>query len=593
MNGTPFTPSAIRSTLTSAVALLAPVGVLALILSAPRLVQGSGITASLIPPGVGIVILLLVLAAMRAGASRRVALAATAFAVGYLIGFAVTEAAIQYIYARPFTPRADIPMIRSLIQLTMGPIGRGADFLVLLVTVVLAAALWVAGALWVWFVRWVARRAPAPTGGLAVITGVVLLTALVSALVPGDGPRSAPISRRAVTAWFDDGKLRPQEVVGVDRNPSADALAADTPSADAASADGPAAAGDASDSSPEPQYTFPGIRDRDIYFFAIEAYGYATVSQPEIFQALRADRERLQEVLAAKDYEVVTSYLRSPVAGGFSWLAEATFLTGQWITSQTAFEGLYDAELPSLTSFLYDGGYHTFSVRPGTVHGSWPEGWDLFRFEESLIAHDGDFDYAGPWFSYVAITDQYALWQAHRYLSGAISREGVAADRPIAAYYQLVSSHTPFNRIPPIIEEWEALGDGAVYEERWDEVLTFDNSWSGGTELIEGYSAAISYTLRSITKYIDEQLHHRRDPIIIIFGDHQAQRPIREPDAHLSVPIHVATRDPDVAERFRARGFQSGMVSDEDPPHRDMSDFFPLFTEIATDTAPAGQSSVR
>lgn len=579
MNVAPFSPSAIRPSLTSAAALLAPVGILALILSTPRLVQGNGPPASFIDPGALIVVILLALAAMHAGRARRMTLAAAAVVAGYLIGFAVTEAAIQYIYARPFIPRADIPMIRSLIQLTIGPISRGADLLVLLVMAVLALILGSVGALWVWFARWVAGRVPAPAGGLTVIVGIVLLVALVAGLNSGEGPQSVPISRRAVTAWFDDGSLEPQQVAGLDRAPPADAPVTE--------ADAPTSGANAPDSSPAPEYAFPGIRDRDIYFFAIEAYGYATVSQPEIFQALAADRNRLQQVLTANDYEVVSSYLRSPVAGGFSWLAEATFLTGQWITSQTAFEDLYEADLPSLTSFLYGGGYHTFSVRPGTVHGSWPEGWDLFRFEESLVAHDGDFDYAGPWFSYVAITDQYALWQAHRYLSDAISPEGVAADRPVAAYYQLVSSHTPFNRIPPIIEEWEALGDGTIYEDRWNEVLNFDNSWSGGTELIEGYSAAISYTLRSITKYVDEQLHHQRDPIIIIFGDHQAQRPIREPDAHLSVPIHVATRDPDIADRFRARGFQTGMVSNEEPPHRDMSAFFPLFTAIATDAAPA------
>jgi len=501
--------------------------------------------------------------------------------VGYLIGFAATEAGIQYIYARPFTPRADIPMIRSLIQLTGGPIGLPADLLVPVVMAVIAALLVAVGALWMWSVRWVSERVPAPTAGLTVLAGIVLLTAVVAGVAPDSGPAAATISRRAVTAWFDDGSLQPRRVAGLDSPPSPGSSPDASPATTTA------------ERVPTPDYTFPGIRDRDIYFFAIEAYGYATVSQPEIFQALAPDRERLQEVLTANDYHVASSYLRSPVAGGFSWLAEATFLTGQWITSQKAFEDLYEADLPSLTSFLYDGGYHTFSVRPGTVHGSWPEGWDLFRFEESLVAHDGDFDYTGPWFSYVAITDQYALWQAHQYLTAAIDPAGVAANRPVAAYYQLVSSHTPFNRIPPMIQEWESLGDGAIYEERWDEVLTFDNSWSGGTELIEGYSAAISYSLRAITKYVDEQLHHRRDPIIIIFGDHQAQRPIREQDAHLSVPIHIASRDADIVDRFRAHGFQHGLVSEEAPPHRDMSDFFPLFTAIATDTPPAGEPTSR
>jgi hypothetical protein len=328
-------------------------------------------------------------------------------------------------------------------------------------------------------------------------------------------------------------------------------------------------------------YAFPGIRDRDIYIFAVEAYGYATVTQPEIARRLAPDLADLAAVLDRHGYSVAGSYLRSPVAGGFSWLAEATFLTGQWINAQPAFEELYDANAPTLTGVLQQGGYHTFTVRPGTVHGSWPEGWDLYRFEQALVAHDGDFAYRGPAFSYVAITDQYAIWSGHRHIVEAVSPGGAAADRPLLAYYQLVSSHTPFNRIPPVIESWDALGDGTVYRERAAETLLFDNTWSGGTEMIEGYSAAISYVLRSITKYVDELMFHERDPIIVIFGDHQAQRPIRENDAHLSVPIHIASRDPEILAPFLERGFEPGLISGEAPPHRDMSDFFPLFMEIA------------
>jgi hypothetical protein len=197
------------------------------------------------------------------------------------------------------------------------------------------------------------------------------------------------------------------------------------------------------------------------------------------------------------------------------------------------------------------------------------------------VAHDGDFAYRGPGFSYVAITDQYAIWSGHEYITGALAPGGAAVDRPLLAYYQLVSSHTPFNRIPPVIESWDALGDGTVYRERSAETLLFDNTWSGGTEMIEGYSAAISYVLRSITKYIDELMVHERDPIIVIFGDHQAQRPIRENDAHPSVPIHVAARDGEIIAAFLERGFEEGLSSSEAPPHRDMSDFFPLFMEIA------------
>ena len=554
-------------------------GVLSLILTMPELVTGRARLGSFVAHGALLLVILLLLTSLRTQRYPRVTRLTTAVVVGYLIGFAATEAGIQYVYARPFTPRGDIPMVRSLIQLGLGPVGPLADLLTPIIIVVLAGILGAIGMLWVWIARRVAARVPNPHGGLGLLAAAVVLALIIpNAASALSGPS---ISRRAVVAWFDDGGLDLRDLTALDT--VTDVVPAAGSDAAASGAAAPESADVTEAAFNTPDYTFPGIRDRDIYFFAIEAYGYATVSQEEISRELAPHRDRLEEVLGDNGYQVVSSYLRSPVAGGFSWLAETTFLTGQWITSQAGFEELYEVELPSLTSFLYEGGYHTFSVRPGTVHGSWPEGWDLFRFEESLVAHDGDFDYAGPWFSYVAITDQYALWQAHDYLSQAIAPGGPAADRPVAAYYQLVSSHTPFNRIPPIIEDWEELGDGTVYEERSQEILTFDNSWSGGTELIEGYTAAISYTFRAITKYVEDELHHDREPILIIFGDHQAQRPIREADAHLSVPIHVASRDPDIVDRFRSRGFQQGMVSDEAPPHRNMSDFFPLFMEIARD----------
>jgi hypothetical protein len=247
---------------------------------------------------------------------------------------------------------------------------------------------------------------------------------------------------------------------------------------------------------------------------------------------------------------------------------------------------------------LHEGGYYTFTVRPGTVHSSWPEAWELYRFEEALVAHDGDFKYVGPWFSYVPVTDQYAIWTGHKRIEELTAPGGAAADTPLLAYYQLVSSHTPFNKIPPIIEDWEELGNGDVYNRRSDEIQRFDNSWTGGTELVEGYVAAQNYTFEVITKYIDELMDHERSPIVIAFGDHQAQRPIRSPNAALSVPIHVASRDPGVLALFEERGFQRGMRSTAPPPHMDMSDFFRMFTELARSTpeivnAPAQASGDR
>lgn len=495
--------------------------------------------------------------------------------VGLLIGFSLAEALFQWIYARSFVPRMDIPAIRSLLLLYLGDIGPLVDLLTPPAVAVLFLLFIGLGSGLVWasirLLRWAVdgdtnkRRAAIVFLGALTVVSVPFLF-----LVPP--PRS--LAAHTLVSWTESGR-------GEFRHIEVAQAVAQAPKT--------------SQEAPEeiPDYRFPGILDRDIYLFTIEAYGYAAHSRPELYEQLEPSFRRLREVLEDNGYTVLTSYLRSPVAGGFSWLAEATFFTGQWIDSQARFEQLYGADLPTLPGTLQRGGYYTMSVRPGTVHGAWPEGWDIYRLEESLTAYDGAFDYVGPWFSYVPVTDQFAIWTGHRRIAEVRAPKGAAADRPLFAHFQLVSSHTPFNKIPPYIEEWGDLGNGSIYLDRSDEIRTYDNTWTGGTELEEGYVDAQSYVFRVITDYIDRHLELDDSPIIIIFGDHQAQRPIREREATLSVPIHVATRDPEIAEAFRRGGYQTGMTSDQPPPHPEMSSFFPFFGGLATGGAVGGTAETN
>ena len=557
-------PGGRAAVIASTLLLLIPLAILATVLSLPDLVRGSFLA---IPAHGELALLVLVIWwADGAGRRRRLVRRAAGVVLGYLIGFAVAEAGVRWVYARPFSPGIDIPMVRSLIQLGLGPVGPLADILTPIVIVAIFVAFFALGIAVEAMVTALWRRLPARRAAGASAVGVIVLAATVAGFVGG----SVPVVH-SFTAWGDRPGLHLREVT-LDSGPAATGI--------------PETAPTTTNAHDTPVYRFPGILDRDIYVFAIEAYGYATVTHREIAEALAPDRQSLEAAFRSRGYQVVSSYLRSPVAGGFSWLAEATFLTGQWIDSQAAFEELYDAEVPSLTGVLQAAGYRTFTVRPGTVHGAWPEGWDLYRFEDALIAYDGDFDYHGPWFSYVAVTDQYAIRAGDRWVKRAIAPGGVAADRPLLAYYQLVSSHTPFNRIPPYLADWSSLGNGAVYNELSDRILTFDNTWTGGTQLVEGYTAAISYVLRTLAGYVRGEMDVSRSPIVVIFGDHQAQRPIREPNAHLSVPIHIASPDPAVLQAFVDRGFRRGMVSDEAPPHRAMSDFFPLFIDVARGAPP-------
>ena len=526
-------------------------------LSSHRWIPAVSPLVVIIPTAESLALLWLVILSVHLGRIKRVitlGLVAALFAIMAI--FSAAEAFFQFIYARPFSPAADVPMVRGGLLLLFGEIGALADTLAPLaiaLIVVLFAAVGVAigGSGSLLLRRWDTRLSPR---AIALSATVPLLVGLAAPqLLSADLVRSL-----AGDSGFD----------------FVDAVEYSEPANERVDAEPEAA-----------EYAFAGLLDRDIYVFVIEAYGYAAFSRDELYRQLAPDFARFGDVLERHGYGIKSNYLLSPVAGGFSWLAEATFLSGQWINAQPRFEQLYENQVTTLSGMLHDGGYYTVTLRPGTVHGSWPEAWELYRFEDALVAYEGDFDYHGPGFSYVPITDQFAIWKAHKHIQQVRAPGGAAHQRPLLAYYQLVSSHTPFNRIPPYIEEWDALGDGTIYHERSDEILRFDNTWGGGSQLDEGFVASISYVFTVLSEYIDRFMDHDRSPIIIVFGDHQPQRPIREQDAHLSVPIHIASRDAEILQRFARNGYTPGIRAEQPAPHPRMSEFFPMFAELVRDTS--------
>ena len=482
---------------------------------------------------------------------RRVGTIVSGSILGLLLSFSIAETFFQSYFARPFYPRSDISLVRGGLLLLFGDIGRTADLLAPFVVVLILVVASVLGSAMIAGAGAVLRTAPRPALGVAAVTLVAVPLMVIAGMPESLGGK--------VVAW-----ARPE---------STEFVAVDVPDAIVTE--------DEEEAIPEIEYTLPGLMDRDIYFIAMEAYGYTTVSRPELSVQFDPLRQQLQDTLASQGYEVLTNYFQSPVVGGYSWLAEATLFSGQWIDSQEKFEEFAVAGLPTLSGLLHDSGYHTVTVRPGTIHGDWPEGWELYQFDDAIISYDGGFGFEGPWFSFVPVTDQFALWTGYNRVQELVQPGGPGADGPTFVYYQLVSTHTPFTRIPPVIDDWSTLGDGSIYRERSDEIRRFDNSWTGGNELDEGYVAAFEYEFAVVSDYVDRFVDHSRDPIFVFYGDHQPQRPIRPRDALRSTPFHVASRDESVLELFRSHGFQAGMVGTQPAPHPRMDSFFAMFRDIA------------
>ena len=547
--------------------------VLNVVLSLHVWIPRDSLAWALVPVLETVVLLWLIVAVARlpAGRRRRSLLACGAVLFAIMAVFSAAEALFQYIYGRGFVAAADIPMVRGGLLLLFGEIGSLVDLLTPIAIALIVALAGMLGVITVAGGARVLQRVSAPVAGVAVFTVPALFSVFVS--LPAFGTlqiASVELVR----------SLRPAaayEFMAVAE--SGETESGEAESAEAERTEAEQWSGERGVDDDAVRYELPGIRDRDIYVFVIEAYGKAAFSRDTLYQDLEPSYDTLVEVLEREGYHLKSHLFESPVAGGFSWLAEATLLTGQNIDVEPKFEALLESGAGSLPRMLHANDYYTMMVRPGTVHGSWPEGWEFYRFEDSLVAYDGDFAYRGPGFSFVPITDQFAIWTAHQRLEEV--RSGDAVDRPLYVHYQLVSSHTPFNRIPPFIENWDELGDGSIYHERSEEILRFDNTWGGGRELDEGYVASLEYVFRSITDYLDQFMDHRDDPILIFFGDHQPQRPIREGAATLAVPIHIATREPELLEPFGEYGFTPGFKPQQERPHPHFTEFYPMFAEIA------------
>ncbi len=317
-----------------------------------------------------------------------------------------------------------------------------------------------------------------------------------------------------------------------------------------------------------PEYPFLRLRDRDVLLFIIESYGYTAYSKSKLFSKLQPFLLEREDTLRAAGYHVFSHFLGSPVIGGWSWLADATLLTGIRIDSQQKYEALLQSNTPSLPKLFQKAGYNTLLAAPGTVHGPWEEVRIFYGFDEDMLG--SDYSYNGPSFSFVPITDQFAIYTVH---NKKLKKDEKA---PCFIEYILVSSHGPFNKIPPYIENWEEIDDGSIYNDL--PIQRFDNDWYTGREYDEGYLAAIRYVLRVITEYLVQFIDD--ETLVVVVGDHQPKFPITERGSPLSVPVHVLSRDRSLIEPLYGYGYVESLIPSQNPPHPGMDTFYQTFMDL-------------
>jgi hypothetical protein len=296
----------------------------------------------------------------------------------------------------------------------------------------------------------------------------------------------------------------------------------------------------------------PGSWKPSVLIFVVESYGEAMLVQDQ-FSDFRAWLTQETAGLTASGYAIRSHYLVSPVFGGSSWMADATLLCGVKVNNQQRYEALKQARLSCLPEILNRGGWETVFAAGNTtfVDATFRR---LFPFTRMLLKDD--IGYGGPRYAWSFIPDQFVIDRVQR----EVMARHTATSLPEFVLYMLTSSHHPWSKIPPYINNWDDLGDGRIFNQVAGQEF-LGNRFLSGTSYARGFDASIRYALHTVFEYIKTLPAGEPAPLIIILGDHQPRHPISEmKQDNWWVPLYVVSRDPRAVDRFTEFGYIPGVV---------------------------------
>jgi hypothetical protein len=303
----------------------------------------------------------------------------------------------------------------------------------------------------------------------------------------------------------------------------------------------------------------------DVLLIYVESYGRSALEQPRYATTIQPRLEAFEEQLAASGLDAVSGYLTSPTMGGQSWLAHGTIQSGLWLPHQRDYNALVRSDWLTLTKAFARAGHRTLAVKPA-ITMPWPEG---MQFGYDRIYAAADLGYAGLPYNWVTMPDQYTLAALERLERGERSL-------PLFAEVSLISSHAPWTPIPPVLDDWTAVGDGTVFSRWANEGDPPQVVWRDPERVRHQYTLAIDYVLGVLASYAGQFVD--QSTLVIVVGDHQPAPLITGEDAGRDVPIHVIAQDSALLEPFRAWGLGAGMRPEGAPVGR-MDGFRDWFLE--------------
>jgi len=286
----------------------------------------------------------------------------------------------------------------------------------------------------------------------------------------------------------------------------------------------------------------------------VESYGKVAVQSSSFSPQVDALLDRGTKRLQAAGFASRSAFLTSSTFGGISWLAHSTVQSGLWVDTQLRYDQLVESRRLTLSVAFKRAGWRTVSDVPSDDR-TWPQGSSFYHYDK--LYDRRNVGYRGPKFSYASMPDQYVLLALQRLELAKRHR------RPLFAEVDLVSSHTPWTRIPQLIG-WGDVGNGSIFKHLPVAQVTRSELFSDSRRVHAAYGQSIEYTLSALVSFVQHYGNH--DLVLIVLGDHQPAKVITGENPSHDVPISIIAHDPKVLDRIAGWGWQNGLLPSPSAP---------------------------
>jgi hypothetical protein len=470
--------------------------------------------------------------------ARRVAAVVGGVALGVLLVVKAMDIGFEAVLYRPFDLVLDWPLLGPAVGYVDVTVGWFAAVAVVLAAVLLAAAV----------VFLMTRSVVRLTGvvdrhRLFVTRAVAVLTvAWITCAGPGlQLAPGVPIASHSTAEFVYDRARQVRAGLG-DQERFAEAVAVDA-FRDAAG-----------------EELLTALHGKDVVLAFVESYGRDAVEDPEMAPHVGAVLDAGTRRLAGAGYASRSAFLTSPTAGGGSWLAQATLLSGLWVDNQQRYQTLASSDRLTLGSAFRRAGWRSVGVMPGITE-AWPEG-EVFGYDR--VYASGDLGYRGPRFGYATMPDQFTLSRFQQ-------AERAGEHEPVMAAIPLLSSHAPWSPFPSTVA-WDDVGDGSVYHAMPSGEAPAEDMFGREPASVRAdYARSVEYSLNILVSYVET--YGDDDLVLVFLGDHQPAQFVTGIGASRDVPITIVTRDRAVLDRTAEWAWTDGLKPSPTAPVRPMDTF--------------------